>query len=57
MAGFGIKDKNDAYKISQAADGIVVGSALVRMINEESSTKNYKRIYNYLSDLVTAINP
>ncbi len=57
MAGFGIKDKNDAYKISQAADGIVVGSALVRMINEESSTKNYKIIYNYLSDLVTAINP
>ncbi|MEC4678344.1 MAG: tryptophan synthase subunit alpha [Nitrospirota bacterium] len=44
-AGFGIASPEDAREIGQAADGIIVGSALVKIIG--TATENP----NYLSDL------
>jgi len=40
MAGFGIKDANDVKKICQIADGAVVGSSIVKIIEQNLSNKN-----------------
>ena len=39
MAGFGIKDANDVKKICQIADGAVVGSSIVKIIEQNLSNK------------------
>jgi tryptophan synthase alpha chain len=35
VVGFGIKTPDDAHKISKDADGVVVGSAIVKELNEK----------------------
>lgn len=39
LAGFGIKDADSAKAISEVADGVIVGSALVSLMSDESSSK------------------
>lgn len=56
FAGFGIKTPDDAYNLSKISDGIVIGSSLVEMINDQSSQKEFKKIYNYLKTISEAIN-
>ena len=43
LAGFGIKTASDAHKLSQIADGVVIGSVLVEMIHQQSAQKDYKK--------------
>ena len=57
LAGFGIKTASDARALSQISDGVVIGSVLVEMIQEQSENKDYKKIYNYLNEISAAINP
>jgi tryptophan synthase alpha chain len=57
LAGFGIKTASDAHKLSQIADGVVIGSVLVEMIHQQSAQKDYKKIYTYLNEISAAINP
>ena len=35
MVGFGVKTPDDAQKIAHDADGVVVGSAIVKELNEK----------------------
>ena len=35
VVGFGVKTPDDAHKIAQDADGVVVGSAIVKELNEK----------------------
>jgi tryptophan synthase alpha chain len=56
FSGFGIKTPDDAYNLSKISDGIVIGSSLVQMINDQSSQKEFKKIYNYLKTISEAIN-
>ena len=56
LAGFGIKTPTDALNLSKISDGVVIGSSLVEMINEQSHQKEYKKIYNYLNSMSEAIN-
>ena len=56
FAGFGIKTPDDAFNLSKISDGIVIGSSLVEMIHEQSSQKEFKKIYNYLHEISEAIN-
>ena len=55
FSGFGIKTKEDALKASARADGVVIGSHLVQMIEACSNQNNYKKIYNYLRAIAKAI--
>ena len=57
LAGFGIKTAADAHALSKISDGVVIGSVLVEMINQQSEKKDYKKIYNYLNEISAAINP
>jgi tryptophan synthase alpha chain len=57
LAGFGIKTASDARALSQISDGVVIGSVLVEMIQQQSENKDYKKIYNYLNEISAAINP
>ena len=41
MAGFGIKSIEDAKTLAAYSDGIVIGSSIVEMIDEESLTKEF----------------
>jgi tryptophan synthase alpha chain len=56
MAGFGIKNKEQAESISKVADGVVIGSYLVESIFQAKKTTDYKKIYNYLSEIKSVIN-
>jgi len=56
MAGFGIKSIEDAKTLAACSDGIVIGSSIVEMIDEESLTKEFGRIGKYLREMKTAIS-
>ena len=46
----------DAKTLAACSDGIVIGSSIVEMIDEESSTKEFGRISKYLREMKTAIS-
>jgi tryptophan synthase alpha chain len=56
MAGFGIKSVEDASTLAACSDGIVIGSSIVEMIADESKTKEFGRIGEYLREMKTAIS-
>ena len=56
FAGFGIKTPDDASNLSKISDGVVIGSSLVEMIHDQSSQKEFKKIYNYLNEISEAIS-
>ena len=56
LAGFGIKSPEDAKILSNCADGIIIGSSIVKMIEEGSSTKEFDKIGSYLADIKKAIS-
>ena len=56
LAGFGIKSAEDARLLSDCSDGVIIGSSIVKMIEEESSSKEFDRIGNYISEIKKAIS-
>ena len=51
IAGFGIKNSIDAKKMSSISDGIVIGSSLVKKIDEVYKKKNgLNEIFKFLKD-------
>ena len=54
--GFGIKSPEDAKLLSSCSDGVIVGSSIVKMIEENSQTKEFDRIGQYISELKQAIS-
>ena len=56
LAGFGIKSKEDAKLLSSHADGIIIGSSIVKMIEDNSDSKEFAKIGEYLSDIKKAIS-
>ena len=56
MAGFGIKTADDAKILAESSEGIVIGSSIVEMINEESKSKEFDRISIYLKEIKAAIS-
>ena len=56
LAGFGIKSPEDAKLLSSCSDGVIVGSSIVKMIEENSQTKEFDRIGQYISELKQAIS-
>ena len=56
LAGFGIKTPSDAKILAKCADGVIVGSSIVEMIDAAKETKDFSKIEEYLKDLHRAIN-
>ena len=56
LAGFGIKSAEDAKILAKSADGVIVGSSIVEMIDAAKSTKDFSKIEEYLKGLKKAIN-
>ncbi len=52
--GFGIKTKEQAKKMTNTADGIIVGSAIVNLIDEYKNNA-HKYIYSYTKEMVDSI--
>lgn len=52
--GFGIATPDDASRVAACADGAVVGSALIRLIDQ---SENNAAVGEYLSRMSTALNP
>lgn len=52
--GFGIHNEEQARTLSQKADGIIIGSAIVKLIAEDNDTTNQK-IETFVSSMVNAI--
>ena len=55
LAGFGIKSPEDARLLSKCSDGVIIGSSLVEMIEENSQSKEFDRIGQYIAEIKQAI--
>lgn len=56
--GFGISTPQQARKVAQLADGVIVGSALVKIIGEEKNKKFlFAKIKNFLQALAATLHP
>ena len=55
MAGFGIKNSDDAKLLSSFSDGIVIGSSIVELIYKNSENKDFHEVSDYISDMKDAI--
>ena len=56
LAGFGIKSAEDAKLLSKYSDGMIIGSSIVKMIEESSDPKEFGRIEAYITDIKMAIS-
>ncbi len=56
LAGFGIKSIEDAQLLSSHADGIIIGSSIVKMIEDNADSKEFVKIGEYISDIKKAIS-
>ena len=55
MAGFGIKNRDDAKLLSSFSDGIVIGSSIVELIYKNSENKDFHEVSDYISNMKDAI--
>ncbi len=55
MAGFGIKNSDDAKLLSSFSDGIVIGSSIVELIHKNSENKDFREVSDYISNMKDAI--
>jgi len=55
MAGFGIKNSDDAKLLSSFSDGIVIGSSIVELIYKNSENKDFHEVSDYISNVKDAI--
>ena len=55
LAGFGIKTPEDAKLLANCSDGVIIGSSLVKMIEENSNSKEFASIGTYISEIKQAI--
>lgn len=56
LAGFGIKTPQDAKLLAEYSDGVIIGSSLVKMIEENSKSKEFDRIGKYITEIKQAIS-
>ena len=56
LAGFGIKSEEDAKLLADHSDGIIIGSSIVKMIEDNSDSKEFAKIGDYISDIKKAIS-
>ena len=55
MAGFCIKNSDDAKLLSSFSDGIVIGSSIVELIYKNSENKDFHEVSDYISTMKDAI--
>ena len=55
MAGFGISTPEQAAEVGQLADGIVVGSAIVKLFERYSGEELKQQLHRYVADLKHAL--
>ena len=56
LAGFGIKSEEDAKLLADCSDGVIIGSSIVQMIEDNSQTKEFDRIGAYITQIKQAIS-
>tara|TARA_B100001758_G_scaffold86082_1_gene73236 strand:+ start:306 stop:1091 length:786 start_codon:yes stop_codon:yes gene_type:complete len=56
LAGFGIKSTDDAKLLAKCSDGVIIGSSIVKMIEESSNLREFDRIGQYITDIKQAIS-
>jgi tryptophan synthase alpha chain len=55
MAGFGISTPEQAAEVGKLADGIVVGSAIVKLFEQNSGEELKQTLGNYVAGLKQAL--
>ena len=56
LAGFGIKSPQDAKLLAKCSDGVIIGSSIVKMIEESSDSREFDRIGQYITEIKQAIS-
>ncbi len=54
--GFGISNPDQAKKVSKTADGIIIGSAVIKIIEKNSKSTLYEKVGNFIRSLKKAID-
>ena len=57
VAGFGISTPEQAAQVASAADGVVVGSAIVKLFEQHQGTILQQKVIDFVSSLKQAISP
>lgn len=57
MAGFGISTPEQAANVADLADGVVVGSAIVKLFQHNSGAQLQQEVHSFVSTLKQAITP
>jgi tryptophan synthase alpha chain len=57
MAGFGISTPDQATSVAALADGVVVGSAIVKLFQQYSGTQLQHELRGFVQALKQAIAP
>ncbi len=57
VVGFGVSNKNDAKNISGYSDGVVVGSAIIKVMQQNSGKPNQvEKVYKFASEINEGVN-
>lgn len=51
MIGFGIKNHEDYITYTNYADGVIVGSAFIQLLEKTEKSRRYKAIDNFINDI------
>ena len=54
--GFGVRDRESARAVAEVADGVVVGSAIVKVLEENQGFEGSKAVANLVADLRAGVD-
>ena len=54
--GFGVRDRESARAVAEVADGVVVGSAIVKVLEENQGVEGGKAVAKLVADLRAGVD-
>ena len=54
--GFGVRDRESARAVAEVADGVVVGSAIVKVLEENQGVEGSKAVAKLVADLRAGVD-
>jgi len=54
--GFGVRDAASAVAVSQTADGVVIGSKIVQLLEEADPAKRVQSLQSFITEIREALD-
>ncbi|HMD14237.1 MAG TPA: tryptophan synthase subunit alpha, partial [Bacteroidota bacterium] len=56
LVGFGISTPEDAKEIATMCDGVIIGSALIKILQTTPKNRMMEEVHNFVSSFANALN-